>query len=644
MGASTNYKGLVGLAKGTVVFVGLIALLLVLVNLHTPVDGFLVFNITTNLSNHSTGTAQQSPGQPIRTNHTIYLEPGSTVDFTLALNLTAGENITGYRTNNLTNLTVRLPFNFTFVTNSNVTANGTNKTFFLTNVTNSSWIGGQLVNSTNITWFNGTFGFLFPNSSGGGPAFDSRESFGNFSWTFVVPNISNNTQVNMTVFLFNQTGHSNFTTINFTIRDTLIPMQTLNLTNDTVVNRTQGVKINVTVRDNTTYQVFAANGTNVSMSRVADGSDVFQVNSTPDALGCNINDGTCVIKLYANDSANNQNGTATISLTIDGTAPTTSLAFRPSATGNTLTSREQGSAIYIDCTTGDNNTITSTSLTVQRPGSGGTETVGCDSLYTNTNLAGTYTATLSATDEAGNSGQVVTTFTMTAATSSGGGTSGGGGGGGAGAVASSSSGLFSTLEADKPTRLELTKADETNVLAVSLTVTEAASSVQFKAEKLSSKPSTVSDLESTETVFAYLGLTVTGLEASKLKEAQVEFKVTKEWLTANSFEKTDIKLKRFANDAWNDLPTEVKSEDDTSVTFTATTPGFSTFAIVAEKAPAAETPPAEEKPTEQPKETTPPAEEKPTTPAQPINPLLIGGIVVVIIIIALAVYFFALKK
>jgi hypothetical protein len=82
-------------------------------------------------------------------------------------------------------------------------------------------------------------------------------------------------------------------------------------------------------------------------------------------------------------------------------------------------------------------------------------------------------------------------------------------------------------------------------------------------------------------------------------------------------------LKRFSNDAWNDLTTRLLSTDSKYAYYEAETPGFSYFAIGEKPAVTASVPvpttPAET-PAEQPTEQQPPAEtpaEKPSGQQQP---------------------------
>ncbi len=84
----------------------------------------------------------------------------------------------------------------------------------------------------------------------------------------------------------------------------------------------------------------------------------------------------------------------------------------------------------------------------------------------------------------------------------------------------------------------------------------------------------------TTKVYQYLKIDKTNFENSDIDgTAKVKFKVTKKWLTENNLDKSDIRLFRLDNNEWAELMTSVTSDDATSVSFTAETPGFSYFAI-----------------------------------------------------------------
>ena len=75
--------------------------------------------------------------------------------------------------------------------------------------------------------------------------------------------------------------------------------------------------------------------------------------------------------------------------------------------------------------------------------------------------------------------------------------------------------------------------------------------------------------------------------ASNIKDAHVMFKVNSSWIQQMGLSPNDIKLQRYNGAAWEVLPTTMESSTDSYVIYKSQAPGFSLFAITAEKALAA---------------------------------------------------------
>ncbi|WP_129597869.1 NosD domain-containing protein [Methanohalophilus profundi] len=63
----------------------------------------------------------------------------------------------------------------------------------------------------------------------------------------------------------------------------------------------------------------------------------------------------------------------------------------------------------------------------------------------------------------------------------------------------------------------------------------------------------------------------------------IEFKVSKEWIEENNIDPSTIRMTRFHDGEWQDLPSDSVGEDDEYFYFNAETPGFSIFSIVGDK-------------------------------------------------------------
>lgn len=65
--------------------------------------------------------------------------------------------------------------------------------------------------------------------------------------------------------------------------------------------------------------------------------------------------------------------------------------------------------------------------------------------------------------------------------------------------------------------------------------------------------------------------------------AIIEFKVSKEWVEENNIDPSTIRMTRFHDGKWQDLPGNQVAEDEEYLYFNAETPGFSVFSIVGDE-------------------------------------------------------------
>jgi len=83
-------------------------------------------------------------------------------------------------------------------------------------------------------------------------------------------------------------------------------------------------------------------------------------------------------------------------------------------------------------------------------------------------------------------------------------------------------------------------------------------------------------------VYAFFDIS-TNVEAGGIREATVEFKISKSWIEQNGIDEGTIKLLRYHNGEWQELSTRLVSSDSEYLYFEATTPGFSLFVATGEK-------------------------------------------------------------
>lgn len=172
------------------------------------------------------------------------------------------------------------------------------------------------------------------------------------------------------------------------------------------------------------------------------------------------------------------------------------------------------------------------------------------------------------------------------------GTPGGGSGspgGGGGAVGGTAAGnntqsiVASKIIAGVPhlfqftkSELDITKVDvetTTEVLGAKITATD------FNAEKPELVLSTPLG-----NLFNYFEIKMENLANSKIKKASVYFRVQKTWYTDNNYNYSTTKLQRYDNGVWTIYNAEVvEGTDNNYYYFKAETPGFSYFAVTADK-------------------------------------------------------------
>ncbi len=132
-------------------------------------------------------------------------------------------------------------------------------------------------------------------------------------------------------------------------------------------------------------------------------------------------------------------------------------------------------------------------------------------------------------------------------------------------------------------------------------------------------------------VYEYVAITSSWVNPSLIGNATIFFSVPTDWLGARNVTPEDVRLMRYVNGAWESLETEVVGEESGKYRFRATTPGFSTFAVVASSEGVTasaegvdvtpeptETPDVTETPEVTEEVTTEPTTAAPTTPAAPL--------------------------
>ncbi len=69
------------------------------------------------------------------------------------------------------------------------------------------------------------------------------------------------------------------------------------------------------------------------------------------------------------------------------------------------------------------------------------------------------------------------------------------------------------------------------------------------------------------------------ISSENAQNIRISFRVSREWIAENNIDIKTLRLSRYSDGAWTDLPTEVTGEDDGYIYLSATTPGFSLFQV-----------------------------------------------------------------
>ena len=122
---------------------------------------------------------------------------------------------------------------------------------------------------------------------------------------------------------------------------------------------------------------------------------------------------------------------------------------------------------------------------------------------------------------------------------------------------------------------------ELGIKQITVSLKNTVTNIEITVTKLADKPANITKNISTGKVYQYIEIKKSQLKDEDISSAVIEFKVEKEWLTNNSFDENTVKLNRYINDDWTELPTTKKSSNVTYVYYEARSTGFSVFAISA---------------------------------------------------------------
>jgi len=193
--------------------------------------------------------------------------------------------------------------------------------------------------------------------------------------------------------------------------------------------------------------------------------------------------------------------------------------------------------------------------------------VGCVTNGTNTFTTSAAASTTTSTGSGGSSSGGTSTETTTPETQ-----------------AVTESKTIAVITAGTTETVVFTKSEQLAVTEINIETKNTVSSVTVTSTESSKPASAPLPVESSSgSVYKYLEIKVENIKTGDINRAFISFSVPKTWISANSLDPNTVALNRLSGSVWTKLATAKTSEDSSTYYFKAETPGFSTFAITAQK-------------------------------------------------------------
>jgi len=132
------------------------------------------------------------------------------------------------------------------------------------------------------------------------------------------------------------------------------------------------------------------------------------------------------------------------------------------------------------------------------------------------------------------------------------------------------------------------------VTEISISVVNAVENVKIYVEQPVFAPENTP--ETPKQAYRYLVFTTENITDADISSVTIKFSVERSWLQLNNLSESEVVLCRLQGGTWQELQTSKTGENSTHIHYSATSPSFSTFAIVAGAAPTPSPPAALPKP------------------------------------------------
>ncbi len=183
------------------------------------------------------------------------------------------------------------------------------------------------------------------------------------------------------------------------------------------------------------------------------------------------------------------------------------------------------------------------------------------------------------------------------------------------------------------------KDTKTGLTLVEFSAKKIVANVKLTVQKLEGKPASITSdpVSASGNVYKYINITKENIADADMDKAKINFKVEKSWLSANNFTASQIALKRYVSQ-WELLNTTMTSQDNNYSYYTAQTPGFSIFAVSADKDIATPSQQQEQPPQPPEQEQQPPSAEKSS------DMTIAYAVIAIIAALGILIYFAKHKK
>jgi PGF-pre-PGF domain-containing protein len=136
--------------------------------------------------------------------------------------------------------------------------------------------------------------------------------------------------------------------------------------------------------------------------------------------------------------------------------------------------------------------------------------------------------------------------------------------------------------------MEVKIESSNDIDSVKLTPATDLEEVKVTVIKLKDKPEEIIDPpKKNVSIYKYLDIKLssndTFIDEEEISSLEFNFKVEKTWIADNEIDKSTVKLIRYHDGVWQNLSTTLTDENETCISYTAASPGFSTFAVVGSK-------------------------------------------------------------